>query len=253
MKSLAARGGPRETWIVVLASIAIVACARRAPAVVYVTTPPPETRPSAPIAPVTPEAPAQRPPPSVVSQCNARLVTRTSEAPEAHRAEAIVQNITNTPLRFVVPSRCPFGVAAFEGLGDDYDYYGACAMGACRQPQSPRSFTVPPGGEVVVASATIHHAGTSCQPPLSAGTYTLRFTIPGADGLDVCAVDHGVIEVTPPSTTERTDPPSTPARPRRDCPAIACACFGVPQPTPPGECPSCNCVEGPSFSRDPTR
>ncbi len=244
--------------LVAVASFALVACSSP-------QTPPPAPAPPPPIVVEAPPSPAPRVAPDAppaAPACNAELVTRARTNGGRVEVDAVVRNVTDAPIAFALPDRCPMGPAEFDGLGSDYDYYGACARGACAGPRSPLSMTLAPGEERTVASIAITPEGDSCQRPLTERAASLGFSLPGADGLFACSRARAEVAfeappppapparvVDPTPAPRRNPPPSRPPRttPRRDCPAIACGgcSFGY-APSTDG-CPSCRCLEGPDL------
>jgi hypothetical protein len=86
-------------------------------------------------------------------------------------------NQTGAPIHLELEARCPGGLADFQGLGDGYDYYGACAMGACADREAP-VLELPPGVSLRVATAVVAPKGNGCQPALTEVSYSVRFALP---------------------------------------------------------------------------
>jgi hypothetical protein len=102
---------------------------------------------------------------------------------------ARAKNLTSTPLELRLKDRCPGGEAQFSGLGDAYDYYATCAMGACAGGRPPRVIALPPGETVDISSTDIAPDGDApCNEPIAARKYELTFTLPleGASNPVLC-------------------------------------------------------------------
>jgi hypothetical protein len=102
---------------------------------------------------------------------------------------ARAKNLTTKPLELTLKDRCPGGEAQFSGLGDAYDYYATCAMGACAGGRPPRVIALPPGETVDISSTDIDPDGDApCNEPIAARKYELTFTLPleGASNPVLC-------------------------------------------------------------------
>jgi hypothetical protein len=160
----------------------------------------------------------------------------------AFEITARLKNLSKNPLEVEAPDRCPQGPAYFHGLGEDYDYYGACTQGACTSPRAPFRLLIPVGETVDVATIQVDPAGNGCNAPLPPGAYAVSFGIP----------TKNVYCGGPAAQFERKAPPETKPRtaaPPKKCatqPACGIACPGGNYARDEHGCSTCSCANGPS-------
>lgn len=90
---------------------------------------------------------------------------------------ATAVNQTKETMKLPLHDRCPGGAVDFQGLGEGYDYYGTCTMGACGPREDP-IVELPPGVPVRLATAVVSPKGGACQAALTEASYSLSFTLP---------------------------------------------------------------------------
>lgn len=109
---------------------------------------------------------------------------------------AIATNQTAEPLVLTLQDRCPGGAVDFSGLGDGFDYYGTCVMGACT-PQPQLEIQLAPGVATRLATAVVDPRGNGCQAALAPGPYELSFALPLTDPVPGVCSNPLVIEREP--------------------------------------------------------
>jgi hypothetical protein len=125
--------------------------------------------------------------------CQLQAVTMLQRRGPLFEVRALVRNITEELLVLEVPGRCPEGAAQFRGLGEHYDYYGACVRGACARSRPPLRYAIDPGKSVEVTSIQVNPVATACTPALAAGSYTLGFDL--KTSLRFCQGSRTTLEV----------------------------------------------------------
>lgn len=199
--------------------------------------------PGAPGSPDRPLPGAVWPPPEGWSPppCELQTSTVLVKRGAAFEITARLKNLSKSPLEVEAPDRCPEGPAYFHGLGENYDYYGACAQGACASAPATLRLLVPAGQTVDVATILVDPAGNGCNAPLEPGAYTISFRIPSrnvfCDGLA--------------AQFEKKAPPGKPRRatPSKQCPpqpACGIACPGGNYARDEHGCSTCGCANAPS-------
>jgi hypothetical protein len=181
------------------------------------------------------------PPPGwVPPACEVEVSTRAVRRGRAYIVTALAKNKSNEPVTLNLPSRCPQGPVVFHGLGEGYDYYGSCAMGACAGPREPERFRLAPGQTVELAAVQIDPGGAGCTVALPEGKHAVTFTVPRAG--QVCVGTFASVEGPP------APKPKAPAKPppRATCPPMPTCGLACPS----GEfardangCPTCGCVD----------
>lgn len=143
----------------------------------------------------------------------------------------------------VLPDQCPSGPVEFTGLPGCYDYYGACAMGACVGERAPIRVGLGVGERRELARTTLELGASSCNAPVPAGEYRLSAAIPGV--APECIVGATlVVDETP--TPPAPSPAPEPASPSANIDFQACTADGdciVHCPNVSGCCGwSCGCT-----------
>jgi len=209
------------------------------PAVVPLHVPEMPERPGA----IWPPPGGWEPPP-----CELETVTRVERRGGVFDVTASLRNVTKAQLEVDLPDRCPLGPAAFSGLGDEYDYYTACARGACAGARKPIHLTLGAGQTVELTSISIDPKHGNCNRPLAPGRYTLSFGVQTKHRL--CGGTTGTLQI--------GSPPSAPVKPKpkRACPpqpACGIACPGGYREDPEG-CSTCACAqENRAVQQQPTK
>ncbi|MBK8172149.1 MAG: hypothetical protein IPK60_17640 [Sandaracinaceae bacterium] len=124
---------------------------------------------------------------------------------------ATLLNRTQAPIEVTLPDRCPAGPIDFDGLGEGFDYYEACAAGACPGPRTPRVVQIAAGQTVQVATASLEFASSACQRLPSPGHYTIT-PLPLQSASRVCTYGVGIdVQAEPPPAPPPPAPPVVPA------------------------------------------
>lgn len=216
-----------------------------APAPTVVTTPdtPPSVPPPAGPVPIEKLPGAVWPPPGGWDPppCEVEASTSLVKRGAAYEISAHLRNRTKNSLEIQVPDRCPQGPAVFHGLGENYDYYGACTAGACASPREPVRLSLAPGQSVVVATVRVVPAGEGCNRPLEPGSYLVSFGI--STGHLLCGGSAAHFDVAAPPQKPRTPTPV-----KKCPPPLACgiACPGGNFARDENGCSTCGCANGPS-------
>ena len=189
------------------------------------------------------ETPGWTPPPCELE--TTAVVRRTGAT---FHVSAMMRNLTKVKLELTLPDRCPSGPANFSGLRDGYDYYAACASGACATPRPELRYTLAPGQAVEITSLEIDPKQTSCNAVLTAGHYSLGFSVQTVRR--VCGGKPGEFEV-----VEAKAKPLPPAKPRAPCPrgpACGIACPGGRFAHDANGCSVCGCEPDPMAPTKPS-
>lgn len=176
-------------------------------------------------------------PPPCEIEASTVLVTRGA----VYEITARLRNRSTKPIEVVAPDRCPQGPAYFHGLGENYDYYGTCAAGACAAPRPSVRLRIPAGKSLDVATIRVDPAGNGCNPPLEPGAYAVSFGIPNQSAF--CGGPAAQFERKSPT------PPARPVAPAKKCPpqpACGIACPGGDFARDENGCSTCGCAKGPS-------
>ncbi|HYI01933.1 hypothetical protein [Hyalangium sp.] len=190
-----------------------------------------------------PGAIAPRPQPP--GDCEIELITATEQHSDGHwELIARAKSWAATPIDVSLPATCPGGAARFEGLPGSYDYYGACAMGACPPGQPERrSLRIEPHAVVELARARVDPGGGSCNKALAPGRYTVHFTVE-LRGATTCSARSDFIDIAPPAmkAPSKTPPPAPPQVQCLPMPTCGISCDGPPRRDKNG-CPQCSCAD----------
>lgn len=140
---------------------------------------------------------------------------------------------------------CPGGPVAFSGLGDGFDYYGTCNVGACQDANGTVTVVLPDERRrVEIASTTFPIAGDTCRPGLSGGSHHLygEAHVLSPEGATICG--SAFTKLILPETERKS------AAPRRvvSCPpqpvcGLACPSGGFARDK--NGCPLCACRDAP--------
>lgn len=111
---------------------------------------------------------------------------------------AVATNVSGGTLDVAMIEQCPAGQALFSGLGDGFDYYGTCVMGACEDSGQTFVETLVPGGALTV-EVSVPLGGGTCNAAVDPGAYSLTFALPlvGED-VTVCPPAAAALAVTTP-------------------------------------------------------
>ncbi len=252
----------------------------------------PSSAPAAPARPVqrvpavpTAPAPGQRPAPApgplgpprpypegaIALPCTLRAELEPTIVKDELRLRFVLSNLASEPATITLRGVGPGGMVDVRGLPAGFDPMHRCQAGACIQPTSTATYTVPPHKTVTIGGTTLHAKGDACNPPLPMGSSFLYAAItPDPPRADTCtgAMIHivrdpktaalrraGLLEppvpATPPPPRPKPQPkqrprpqpkPKTRAKPE-DCPVCAFACpRGIPsRKVGPDGCPICGC------------
>lgn len=141
---------------------------------------------------------------------------------------------------------CPGGPLSFVGLGQGFDYYGTCNMGACIEPDAQTRLLVPAGGQTItVASLSWPEAGDGCRAKLEPGRYDINGfgELVAPEGSSLCGLAHTRLEIPAPPK------PPTPAHRCPPMPTCGLACEGGAFARDENGCSRCACADEPWGTR----
>ncbi len=144
-------------------------------------------------------------------------------------------------VKVTLRSTCPGGPIAFTGLGEGFDYYGACSAGACRRSSEPRAIVLPAGrGKVEIASTTFSLSGDACRPKLPPGTYAINGSteVLFPEGATTCGSAFAQLTIFEPK--RETEVPPRTCKPG---PACGLACPGGRYAYDEHGCSLCACAD----------
>lgn len=168
--------------------------------------------------------------------------------------EARMTSNGEEPVKIALRHRCPNGPISFVGLGEDFDYYGTCNMGACAEPESVTHLTVPAGGErVTVVALSWPEGGDGCRRPLPFGRHDLNAwgDLLEPEGSNLCGLPHAQLDLPAPPRPA----PKSPPEPEVRCPPMPTCGLACDGPFAKDEhgCTQCACEPDPWGTRSPRR
>ncbi|HKU37793.1 MAG TPA: hypothetical protein VJR89_06595 [Polyangiales bacterium] len=91
----------------------------------------------------------------------------------AYGVQVVIENVSASPVQFVLPERCPAGPIELAGLPDGYDYYSTCNAGPCLGGAGVQTVQLAPRQRRTLASLQLSAAAGSCNPALEPALYAI--------------------------------------------------------------------------------
>lgn len=206
--------------------------------------------------PQLPDAPRRPYPEGAIGPtCRIRTEIQASVTSESVRLRFFLVSRDAKPRVVKLTNPCPAGVVRLSGLPAGFDAMHTCQRGACVEPTTEQTFTVPARGRVEIGETVLRARGDACNPELPFGSTIVTAQVSSDDPMDVCTggavhfmrersgrlrrakPNELVVKETP------VAPPAPKSAPGKMCPACAFACVRGRPSTRKDQngCPVCAC------------